>query len=825
MSMNAQTYNDMFINLYPYILMASSFISSAIAYYSYKYYRIQRSTATKYYFLLVLAVFYWCIAGSIESFASNYEIKIIITKLMYMGIAFIPVFWFIFSAHFSRSAWINKRIIRYLLFLAPIITVILVITSHLHSLVWKEILLVNYGARGIVLEYVSGIWNQIYGVYSYLLLILGTLLLLKKQMSKKYYIYQSFILIFGSMIPLVFNILYILELTPIKGLDYTAVSLALCGALLGYSFFRYDLLKLWPVALDSLFTNLQDGILVVDSNNHIVAINPKLVSFIGIQQDNIGQDLKSIQLNEISEKLIPKIINNESCRFELDTLENDNSKYYSVNVNPVYNLKKDVTAKVVTFHDITELKQSEAVLIASEERYRSVVQSQSELICRALPDTTISFVNDSYCKTFNVNKKELIGRKWINYVPISDRKKITESIKGLSPDNPSSVYEEKALLHNGEVMWCEWYDHAFFDDNGNITEIQSVGRDITERKKNEERIEYLSYHDVMTGIFNRAYFDESIHRIDSQENLPISIIMADLNGLKLVNDAFGHAVGDKLLIDAAKIFSELFREQDIVSRIGGDEFVIIMPKSEISIAEGIVNSIKDRCQKNIYAGIELSISFGWAVKTNMEEKIEEVLCLAENNMYHSKMLENNSVRSSMLLSLKEVLIERTHETEEHCQRIKDVSVRLGKKLGLSEGQIKDLEILSLLHDIGKTAISDRILLKPGKLTDEEWAIMKKHPELGCRIISTMPELITIAEAVLCHHENWNGTGYPKQLKGEEIPLLARIISVADAFDAMTNDRPYHKAMSTEEAIEELKRCSGTQFDPYMVDVFVRVLDE
>lgn len=505
--------------------------------------------------------------------------------------------------------------------------------------------------------------------------------------------------------------------------------------------------------------------------------------------------------------------------------ESKTNKYFSVDVSPVYDLKKSISAKVIIIHDITDLKQSELVLRTSEERYKSVVQSQSELICRALPDTTITFVNESYCKTFCINEKDILGRKWINYIPILDRTNITNNIMGLSPLKPVVRYEEKNTLRNGNTIWLEWNDYAFFDNNNNITEIQSVGRDITDRKANEERIEYLSYHDVMTSLYNRTYFEEAIRNVDLEANLPISIIMADLNGLKLVNDAFGHAVGDKLLIEAANIFSEMFTSNDIVSRIGGDEFVILMPKSDIKTAENFVNKIKERCVENTYGGIELSISFGWAEKSMQTENIEDVLGVAENNMYHSKMLENNSVRSSMLLSLKEVLIERTHETEEHCQRLKNVSIKLGKKLGLSDGHLKDLEILSLLHDIGKTAISDRILLKPGKLTDEEWTIMKKHPEIGCRIISTMPELITIAEAVLCHHENWNGTGYPKQLIGEEIPLLARIISVADAFDAMTNDRPYHKAISVAESIDELIRCSGTQFDPYIVEVFVKVFGE
>lgn len=349
--------------------------------------------------------------------------------------------------------------------------------------------------------------------------------------------------------------------------------------------------------------------------------------------------------------------------------------------------------------------------------------------------------------------------------------------------------------------------------------------EIAEREKREKEINYLSIHDILTGLYNRRYFETSLNRIDKIEMLPISIIMGDVNGLKMANDVFGHLEGDKLLKKIADIFSSSTKSEDIVARIGGDEFAIIMPKTDFNTAAQLVKDIKKKCVNDTSGPIQPSVAIGLAEKAQFSQSLVEVYKEAEDRMYNNKLVESKSTRSSIIESLRKTLEEKTHETEEHCRRLKNLMLEIARQLGLSEVQLFEYELLGILHDIGKVAIPDNILEKPDKLSSDEWRIMRNHSEIGYRIAASTPELITIAEAILCHHERWDGKGYPQGLSGEQIPLSSRVLSVVDAFDAMTNDRPYRKALSHSSAIEEIKRCSGTQFDPKITDIFLNILNK
>ena len=360
--------------------------------------------------------------------------------------------------------------------------------------------------------------------------------------------------------------------------------------------------------------------------------------------------------------------------------------------------------------------------------------------------------------------------------------------------------------------------------DGEISGTVRVFRDVTDERVRMERIEYLSYYDQLTGLHNRRYFQESLKQLDKPENYPLSIMMGDVNGLKLVNDTFGHLTGDQLLQKTAEVLRRNSRKDDIVSRWEGDEFVLLLPRMDQEAAAEFANRLEKTFENEKIASVSLSVSLGWAVKTQSVEDIEDVFKMAEKRMYRAKLLHTPGIRDETIQALMAALYEKNKREERHSQRVSKTCCLLGRELGLSEREVQELKITGLFHDIGKISIEDNILNKPGRLTTEEWNEMKRHPEVGYRVLRSVTGMEDIASYILSHHERWDGQGYPRGLMGEEIPFQSRIVAVADAYDAMVGQRPYKKRLSKEEAVFELVTNAGAQFDPQVVDVFVKALD-
>jgi diguanylate cyclase (GGDEF)-like protein/PAS domain S-box-containing protein len=424
-------------------------------------------------------------------------------------------------------------------------------------------------------------------------------------------------------------------------------------------------------------------------------------------------------------------------------------------------------------------------------------------------------------------QKDFIDTKVWAFVHPDDLERVQKEFYNLlKRDEAVKTVEFRYRCKDGRYKGIELTGVNLIND-ANIQGVLMNFHDITERKEREEKILFLNYHDVLTGLYNRAFFEKESKRIDNERELPISIIMGDINGLKLINDAFGHAEGDKLLVEIAKILSSCCRSEDIVARTGGDEFCILLPQTSIEVAKTICRRIYKACEnyewKTDKEILYLSISLGYAAKTDSYEHVESILKDAEEHMYKQKLLERKSMHSSIISSIKTTMFEKSHETEEHEERLVELSKMVGRALELSDSQLNELDLLSTLHDIGKISINDNILNKSDKLTDEEWLEIRKHPEVGYRIAQASPELVPIADFILCHHERWDGKGYPQGLKGEAIPLLSRIVSVVDSFDAMTKDRPYRKAMPVAAALDEITKNAGTQFDPEIARIFVEEL--
>lgn len=383
---------------------------------------------------------------------------------------------------------------------------------------------------------------------------------------------------------------------------------------------------------------------------------------------------------------------------------------------------------------------------------------------------------------------------------------------------PFGRYQTRMLRKDGNEAWAD-FTLSEITFNGKPA-ILGVAIDVTQQKRALAEVEYLSYHDKLTGLHNRAYLEDKANANDS---LPLSIIIGDVNGLKMVNDAFGHQVGDLMLQKAAEILSANCGEDDLLARWGGDEFIIMLPNCTIETARTICAKIYQACAEFNDYPAGLSISLGTATKNYPEQSIEELFKAAEDHMYRNKLLENRSARSAFITSLRETLRVRSHETQEHTARLHKVVLRVGQFLNLPPEEMNSLALLAALHDIGKIAVPNSILDKTEPLTAEEWDLIRKHPEIGYRIALSDPELSPIAEGILNHHERWDGSGYPLGTRGTEIPLISRILAIADAYDVMTSGRPYRQGIPSEAACQEIRTCAGSQFDPDLAFVFVDLM--
>ncbi|MCK5731719.1 MAG: diguanylate cyclase [Tenericutes bacterium] len=361
-------------------------------------------------------------------------------------------------------------------------------------------------------------------------------------------------------------------------------------------------------------------------------------------------------------------------------------------------------------------------------------------------------------------------------------------------------------------------------EEGEIFGAVLVFRDITAEYKTREEIEFLSWNDPLTGLKNRNYLEKIILNLEESKSENIGVIMGDVNGLKITNDAFGHDFGDQLLIDISSILNSSIPEGAIIARWGGDEFLIMLENATENKLDKIckkVRLISDDFKSN--SPMKPSISLGHAVLQKEDVNLYRTLIRAEDMMYENKLLNKDSLRSKIVRSLEVSLYEKSYEAEDHALRVAEYGELIARKINLPQNEINNVILLCKLHDIGKISIDDYILNKPGKLDSEEWKKIKKHPEIGYRIASSLKDLAHIAEGILCHHEHYNGNGYPRGLRGEKIPISARITSIADAFDVMTTKRNYRQTLTIEEAINELIQCKGAQFDPDLVDVFIEEL--
>jgi diguanylate cyclase (GGDEF)-like protein/putative nucleotidyltransferase with HDIG domain len=346
----------------------------------------------------------------------------------------------------------------------------------------------------------------------------------------------------------------------------------------------------------------------------------------------------------------------------------------------------------------------------------------------------------------------------------------------------------------------------------------------SELRDNVEQIKYLSYHDSLTGLYNRLYFEENLINVDKDENLPISIIFGDVNGLKLTNDIFGHTTGDELLNKSAEILKKTCRSMDVVARMGGDEFAVILPKTDEHAVKKIIERVKSELSKDHIGAIKCSMSLGSCTKSSEDQDIVGIMGFAEEMMYKDKTINRDNVNSELINTIIKTLHSNYPREKVHSENVSKLSSDLALAMELPENEVHMVKEAGFLHDIGKIAVKDEIINNKYLLNTNESKEIKQHSLAGYRILNLFEETKDLAEAVISHHEKWNGTGYPNGLKGEEIPAMARIISIAETYDVFTNPI-YNISMTKGEALLEIKKYSGINYDPNITEIFIKMMTE
>lgn len=472
------------------------------------------------------------------------------------------------------------------------------------------------------------------------------------------------------------------------------------------------------------------------------------------------------------------------------------------------------------------LEQSQQELLEDEELFRLLAENAQDIIYRYrfLPEQGFEYISPSVACIIGYTPDEFYADPDFSFkiVHPEDRPSMITFYQFTSSDKEPQII--RWVHKNGSVVWTEHKKVAIHDKEMKLVAIEGIARDITERKSTEEKLEHLSLHDPLTGLYNRAYFEENMHAGDGRGN-QAGIVVFDVDGLKLVNDTFGHEKGDTLLSAAAKVIKSSFREGDMVARIGGDEFAVLLANGNDEIVKNACNRIRAAVEKYNSSNLDLplSIAIGFATRNDSATSLKDLFKEADHNMYREKLHRSQSGRSAIVHALKKALEARDFITEGHADRLQDLVTGMANTISLPDNKSADLRLLAQFHDIGKVGTPDHILFKRGPLTFEETSEMRRHCEIGQRIAMSAPDLEPIAEFILKHHEWWNGSGYPLQLKGTDIPLECRILAIADAYDAMTSDRPYRKALSHEAAIAEIRKFAGIQFDPDLVQKFIDLL--
>jgi diguanylate cyclase (GGDEF)-like protein/PAS domain S-box-containing protein len=577
--------------------------------------------------------------------------------------------------------------------------------------------------------------------------------------------------------------------------------------------------------------NAYDSVVVTDCDFNITYVNKSTETLFGYQtQELVGRTVELLysaqDVIRIHREVYPQITAGHTYTGEFLTRHKDGATFIcELKVSPIIDDDGNPYAYIGTQRDITEQVMLKEQSYLEKEKFKTTLLSVGDAIIATDDQGHITVMNQVAEYLTEWTQEEAYGK------PLMDVFQIIHEHTKIPCENPA-----KQVLLTGSVIELENHtslvtktgreipveDSAapIKSANGLVTGVVIVFRDYTEKREKQKEVEYLSFHDHLTGLYNRRYLEDSLNRLDTPRNLPFAIIVIDVNGLKLTNDAYGHAMGDRLLKTTGTVLQNACRGDDIIARTGGDEFVILLPRTNRDQADSFKRRINTMVQNTKLDSVIISLAVGYAVKTEPDQDIHEVMKEADNRMYKNKLKYSRVMRSQTIEKVLRNINNKYDNEQIHTERVSQYCEAIARAMDFSETAVQEIKTVGILHDIGKIAISPDILSKKDKLTPEEWEEVKRHPITGYNILKSAEEYASFADVVLHHHERWDGKGYPSGLMGEDITLFSRIVAVADSYEAMTAKRSYQITKTKEEAIAELQRCAGTQFDAAIVKVFI-----
>ncbi|MCK9604472.1 MAG: PAS domain S-box protein [Candidatus Omnitrophica bacterium] len=632
------------------------------------------------------------------------------------------------------------------------------------------------------------------------------------------------------------------------------------------------------LASHAVIDNIGIGLSLSDKKGRFVIFNSGMQKITGYTMEEINKqgldvvlypDLKERQkaISRLSEITPEKGISNVETIIKV---KDSSERTVSVSTSLIKYKGSEMFLSI--WHDITEYKRLQEALQDSETRFRRLFEAAQDGILILKADTgEITEVNKFLVDLLGYSREEFLGRKLWEIGAFIDVDKSKVAFRELQTKGYVRYEDMPLQTKAGRLIDVEFVSNVYEVDHTRV--IQCNIRNITEFKAERERmnkkLEQLALKDSHTGLYNHRYLKEAIGVNFSQterRSSLLSVIMMDLDYFKSINDVYGHVFGDLVLKQFAMLLTKTVRPYDVVIRYGGEEFIIISPDTDRAGALILANRILENIQLHNFGNKKHSIrlKLSLAVATYPEDDVHkgmELVDLADqilnkvkesggNRVFSStdiKITSKSSSQSPDIHLLKEKisrltkradqsLIEETlafakalelkdHYTGEHVERTVHYAIKLSQELKFSSERSELIRQAATLHDVGKVGISEKILQKNSRLSKKEFEEVKKHPQIGVDIIRPIHSLHPVIPALLYHHERWDGKGYPYGLSRQQIPLMARIVSVAAVYQALVSDRPYRNAYPKEEAIEIIQKSSGTQFDPDIVNSFLKVLQE